>query len=110
MGEKEKNRKTYRCRAGDFARIKVAWNGLLVGAVVLVKGLLPYGRWETVVVGDPALGISTQAGRFVVTRLWRAEDKDLDPIGDEEALALLTVTDLGRPLDHCAHERGVELV
>lgn len=74
------NAKGPRCKPGDLARIKRAWNALLVGELVFVRSYLSENVWLVSLLGEPALGVGADRKRLVVTRTLIAEDAALEPL------------------------------
>ncbi|HDR9802416.1 TPA: hypothetical protein QDC55_003290 [Burkholderia cenocepacia] len=75
-----------RCRPGDLARIKSAWNTLLIGKIVLVRSAYTDSEWLVTLLDNPALTIRENRTGFVVTRAFIADDWSLEPLrGVEQA-------------------------
>lgn len=72
-----------RCRPGDLARIRKAWNGLLEGRLVLVRHSYSETEWLVRVLDGPAFGLSEDRRRYVVTQTLIADDWALEPLGRE---------------------------
>lgn len=78
-----------RCRPGDLARIKEAWNELLRGSLVLIQYQYSRDRWMTLLLDEPALTLNEDYTGFVATRRLIAADDALIPLADDEADAAL---------------------
>lgn len=94
MRRGSERRGTLRCKPGDLARINSAWNELLVGSLVLVQSRRSGGKWQILLLGEPAFARRLVDGGYVATRRFVADDGSLDPLDDNEArraLAQLTV-------------------
>lgn len=68
-----------RCRAGQFAKIKVAKNPELIGSVVLIERMRADGRWD-VLLEQPAIGITARSMVPVITRGFSFRDASLEPL------------------------------
>jgi hypothetical protein len=75
--------KAVRCRPGDIAKIKVAWNALLRGQFVLVRRAYGDGKWLVRLLGEPAFCVSEDRKHFVDTRTLIADDWALEPLRGE---------------------------
>lgn len=75
-----------RCKQGDLARIKAAWNRLLEGAHVLVCRAHGEGNWIVRLQDEPAFALSEDRQRYIVTRTLVAPDWALDPLRGAAAL------------------------
>lgn len=85
-----------RCKPGDLARIKRAWNALLVGELVFVRSYLPGNMWLVSLLGEPALGVGADRKRLVITRTLIADDAALEPLDSwREINSLEAVTGSG---------------
>lgn len=74
------------CRPGDLAKIKRAWNALLVGKLVHVRRVHEGNKWLVSLLGEPALGVGEDRQRFVMTRTLIADDSALEPVGERAEL------------------------
>lgn len=77
-----------RCKPGDLARIKKAWNELLEGRLVFIRRAYSETEWLVYLLDGPAFSMSEDRCHMVVARAMIADDWALEPIGgarDEEA-------------------------
>lgn len=71
-----------RCRPGDLAKIKSAWNQLLVGKLVVVRRSYSESEWVVRLLDLPALAISEDRKGHVITKTIIAGDWALEPLRD----------------------------
>lgn len=70
-----------RCKPGDLARIKKAWNELLEGRLVFIRRAYSSTEWLVYLLDGPAFGVSEDRCHLVVARAMIADDWALEPIG-----------------------------
>ena len=70
-----------RCKPGDLARIKKAWNELLEGRLVFIRRAYSATQWMVYLLDGPAFAISEDRCHMVVARAMIADDWALEPIG-----------------------------
>lgn len=70
-----------RCKPGDLARIKKAWNELLEGRLVFIRRPYSATQWMVYLLDGPAFAISEDRCHMVVARAMIADDWALEPIG-----------------------------
>ncbi|BET09407.1 hypothetical protein THI4931_04490 [Pandoraea sputorum] len=70
-----------RCKPGDLARIKKAWNELLEGRLVFIRRSYSATQWMVYLLDGPAFAISEDRCHLVVARAMIADDWALEPIG-----------------------------
>lgn len=75
-----------RCRPGDLARIKKAWNVTLVDQIVLIRRPYTDSEWFVTLLAGPALAFSEDRSRLIVTRTMIADDWALEPLRGERSL------------------------
>lgn len=82
--DRETRASELRCKPGDLARIRRAWNELLKGRLVLVRRAYSETEWLVRVLDGPAFGVSEDRRRYVVTQTLIAEDWALEPLSGEQ--------------------------
>lgn len=93
-----------RCKPGDLARIKKAWNELLEGRLVFIRRAYSATEWLVYLLDGPAFSVSEDRCHLVVARSMIADDWALEPIGGtchDEADDLTDSTDqsVRRPVE-----------
>ena len=74
-----------RCRPGDLATIKEAWNPALIGRVVLIKAAHSPTEWMVTLLGEPAVTLTKNRKRIATSNCVLAYDSALEPIRAVEA-------------------------
>ncbi|VVE68900.1 hypothetical protein PAN31117_03133 [Pandoraea anapnoica] len=72
-----------RCKPGDLARIKKAWNELLEGRLVFIRRSYSSTEWLVYLLDGPAFSVSEDRCHLVVARSMIADDWALEPIGGQ---------------------------
>lgn len=75
-----------RCKPGDLARIRKAWNTLLEGKLVLVRRAYSDTEWLVCLFDGPAFALSEDRQRYVATQTLIADDWALVPLTGERAI------------------------
>ncbi|MGQ7905007.1 hypothetical protein [Burkholderia sp. BC1] len=78
--ERETGVRGLRCRPGDLARIKEAWNPALIGRIVLVKAAHSETEWVVTLLGAPGVTLTKDRNRLVACNRGLAYDSALEPI------------------------------
>ncbi|KOE23103.1 hypothetical protein [Burkholderia multivorans] len=74
-----------RCRPGELARIKEAWNPALIGRIVLVKAAHSETEWVVMLLGEPGITLTKNRKRIAASNCVLAYDSALEPIRAVEA-------------------------
>ncbi|VVE90429.1 hypothetical protein PBR20603_04413 [Pandoraea bronchicola] len=82
-----------RCKPGDLARIKKAWNELLEGRLVFIRRAYSATEWLVYLLDGPAFSVSEDRCHLVVARSMIADDWALEPVGGQRASEEDEVTD-----------------
>lgn len=82
-----------RCKPGDLARIKKAWNELLEGRLVFIRRAWSETEWLVYLLDGPAFSVSEDRCHLVVARAMIADDWALEPIGGARRADTDSVTD-----------------
>ncbi|SDV47933.1 hypothetical protein SAMN05216551_10410 [Chitinasiproducens palmae] len=69
-----------RCKPGDLALIKNAWNKALVGRLVVIGSAHSATEWNVTLVGEPGLTLTKNRRRLTAARRMLAYDAALEPI------------------------------
>lgn len=91
---------TLRCKPGDLARIRKAWNELLEGRLVFIRRAYSSTEWLVYLLDGPAFSVSEDRCHLVVARSMIADDWALEPVGGQIAGDAVEVTD---SVDRSAH-------
>lgn len=75
-----------RCKPGDLAQIRMAWNVLLEGKLVLVRRAYSDTEWLVCLFDGPAFALSEDRQRYVATQTLIADDWALEPLTGERVL------------------------
>ncbi|RQZ50905.1 hypothetical protein DIE17_03775 [Burkholderia sp. Bp9099] len=88
-----------RCKPGDLARIKEAWNPALIGRVVLVKAAHSETEWVVTLLGEPGVTLTKSRKRIVASNCALAYDAALEPIRaiEPDGMNRAMVADEGDP-------------
>ena len=82
-----------RCKPGDLARIKKAWNELLEGRLVFIRHAYSATEWLVYLLDGPAFSISEDRCHMVVSRSMIADDWALEPISGQREPDVQQTTD-----------------
>lgn len=74
-----------RCKPGDLARIKAAWNPALIGRIVLIKAAHSEAEWVVSLIGEPGVTLTKNRKRIAASNFALAYDSALEPIPTTEA-------------------------
>lgn len=80
MEDDFEGRKDLRCRPGDLAKVVYSTNRLLVGRIVLVERWGKYGRWDVMLLGEPAFGFEFETGIPLIGHKTAFRDSSLRPL------------------------------
>ncbi|OXI89312.1 hypothetical protein CFB50_08475 [Burkholderia sp. AU33423] len=69
-----------RCRPGDLAKVKEAWNPALVGRIVLIKAAHSRTEWVVTLLGEPGVTLTKNRKRMAASSCVLAYDSALEPI------------------------------
>ncbi len=89
-----------RCKPGDLARIKKAWNELLEGRLVFIRRAYSSTEWLVYLLDGPAFAVSEDRCHLVVARAMIADDWALEPLHGTRPESAGDVTDSGDQLVH----------
>lgn len=87
--------KRLRCRPGDLAKIKEAWNPALVGRIVLIKAAHSRTEWVVTLLGEPGVTLTKNRKRVATSNCALAYDSALEPIRTGELGTCDGVTAVG---------------
>ncbi|NIE82670.1 hypothetical protein F3J11_03590 [Burkholderia sp. Cy-647] len=76
----ERNRAVLRCKSGDLARIKHAWNQSLVGRLVVVGAQHSSTEWNVTLLGEPGVTLTKDRSRLTAAHRMLSYDAALEPI------------------------------
>ncbi len=82
-----------RCKPGDLARIKKAWNELLEGRLVFIRRAYSSTEWLVYLLDGPAFSVSEDRCHLVVARSMIADDWALEPVGGQHRKLAEEATD-----------------
>lgn len=99
MGRRTNSARRRFC-AGDLAKITKAWNCLLEGRTVRVVRPYTESEWVVRLLGEPALSVSEDRQRFVVTGNVVADDWALEPLNNTPYCRENEATDSIAPAAH----------
>lgn len=88
-----------RCKPGDLARIKYAWNQSLVGRIVIIGDAHSSTEWNVTLLGDAGVTLTKDRKRMTAANRLLAYDAALEPISVADGL-LEEFTAEGEPDDH----------
>lgn len=77
---RKKSTASPRCKPGDIAKIKEAWNPALIGRIVLIKAAHSDTEWLVTLLGEPGLTLTKNRKRIVASNRALAYDSALEPI------------------------------
>ncbi|AWY60064.1 hypothetical protein A8H35_18505 [Burkholderia thailandensis] len=77
---KEESTARPRCRPGDLAKVKEAWNPALIGRIVLIKAAHSETEWAVTLLGEPGVTLTKNRKRVVASNCALAYDSALEPI------------------------------
>ncbi|VWB97780.1 hypothetical protein BLA15816_04725 [Burkholderia lata] len=101
MAKVKTNRGRLRCKPGDLARIKYAWNQSLVGRIVVIGDRHSATEWNVTLIGGAGVTLTKDRRLMTATSKLLAYDEALEPIGllegVEEGVTVAGEPD-GRPL------------
>lgn len=90
-----------RCKPGDLARIRKAWNRLLEGRLVFVRRAYSKTEWVVCLLDGPAFTLGEDCRRYIATRNLIADDWALEPlVGEHHIPRAERATGLGAPEVH----------
>lgn len=69
-----------RCRPGDLAKVKEAWNPALVGRIVMIKAAHSRTEWVVTLLGEPGVTLTKKRKRLAASNCALAYDAALEPI------------------------------
>lgn len=78
--DRETSASGLRCRPGDLAKIKEAWNPALVGRIVLIKAAHSRTEWVVTLLGEPGVTLTKNRKRIAASNCALAYDSALEPI------------------------------
>lgn len=73
-----------RCKPGDLARIKYAWNQALVGRLVLVGEAHSTTEWKVTLLGSAGVTLTKDRRRLTAGNRMLAYDSALEPLDMSE--------------------------
>ncbi|PJO24882.1 hypothetical protein EFP18_23450 [Burkholderia glumae] len=80
MDRGSERRQSLRCKPGDLARIKYAWNQALVGRIVLVEAAHSTTEWRVTLLGAAGVTLTKNRRRLTAGNRMLAYDAALEPI------------------------------
>lgn len=69
-----------RCKPGDLAKVKTAWNPALIGRIVLIKAAHSKTEWVVTLLGEPGVTLTKNRKRIAASNCALAYDAALEPI------------------------------
>lgn len=78
--DRETSTSGLRCRPGDLAKIKEAWNPALVGRIVLIKAAHSSTEWGVTLLGEPGVTLTKNRMRIAAGNCALAYESALEPI------------------------------
>lgn len=81
MAKGKTNRGRLRCKPGDLARIKYAWNQSLVGRLVVIGEQHSSTEWNVTLLGGVGVTLTKDRRQMTATSRLLAYDAALEPLG-----------------------------
>ncbi|MCA8492584.1 hypothetical protein [Burkholderia arboris] len=81
MAKVKTNRGRLRCKPGDLARIKYAWNQSLVGRIVVIGDRHSATEWNVTLIGVAGVTLTKDRRLMTATSRLLAYDEALEPLG-----------------------------
>lgn len=97
------NRGRLRCKPGDLARIKYAWNQSLVGRIVVIGDRHSATEWNVTLLGGVGVTLTKDRRSMTATSRLLAYDAALEPLelpGEIEGAITAAGEPDGRPWPH----------